>query len=103
MSTTAIAVMVRREKDIIRAFQGAGALSARTAKPMGALGLEESRHFERLRGKGVIRPGEPGTWYVDQTAWDTHQATRRRIALVLLAVIGFALALGLGVLPRGPS
>lgn len=102
MGATAVAVMVRHEKDIVNIFQSAGAQSAANAKPLGALGLEESRHFERLRRADVIRTGSPGTWYLDQVAWTERTLKRRRIGLVLLAVSLFALALGLGLLPTGP-
>lgn len=102
MGATAVAVMVRHEKDLVKIFQSAGAVSAATAKPLGALGLEESRHFERLRRAGVIRNGSPGAWYLDAAVWTERMQKRRRIGLVLLAVSLFALALGLGLLPAGP-
>jgi len=99
MGTTAIAVMIRHEKDIVKVFQSAGALNAVTAKPLGALGLEESKHLERLQRHAVIRNGPPGTWYLDGAAWTERGLKRRRIAIVLLAVSLFILALGLGLLP----
>jgi hypothetical protein len=102
MGAAAVAVMVRREKDIVQAFQSAGAVSLVAAKPLGSLGLEESRHFDRLRRAEVIRNGPPGTWYLDQANWTERMLKRRRIGLVLLAVSLFVLALGLGLLPSGP-
>ena len=102
MGATAVAVMIRHEKDIVKIFQSAGAVNAGGAKPLGALGLEESRHFERLERNGVIRKGDPGTWYLDEDAWTERGLRRRRIAVVLLAVSLFVLALGLGLLPTGP-
>ena len=99
MGATAVAVMIRHEKDIVKVFQSAGAVNAAGAKPLGALGLEESRHLERLERKGVLRKGAPGTWYLDEAAWAERGLKRRRIAVVLLAVSLFALALGLGLLP----
>jgi len=102
MGATAVAVMVRHEKDIVKVFQSSGAVSAATAKPLGALGLDESRHLERLQRHEVIRKGAPGTWYFDQATWTERMQKRRRIGLVLLAVSLFALALGLGLLPSGP-
>ena len=99
MGATAVAVMVRHEKDIVKAFRSAGAVSDATARPLGALGLEESRHFERLQRAGVVRNGPPGAWYLDETAWTERMLKRRRIGLVLLVVALFALALGLGLIP----
>ena len=101
MGTTALAVMVRREKDIVRVFESVGATSAAAAKPLGALGLGESRHLERLQRHEVLRKGPPGTWYLDRAVWTARGQRRRRIAMVLLAVSLFALALGLGLLPTG--
>ena len=103
MGGAPVAVMVRREKDIVQVFQAAGAVGVATAKPLGSLGLEESRHFEQLRRAEVIRNGSPGTWYLDQTNWTDRMLKRRRIGIVLLAVSLFALALGLGLLPNGPQ
>jgi len=102
MGATAVAVMVRHEKDIVRILQSAGAVNAAGATPLGALGLEESRHFERLERNGVIRKGEPGTWYLDEAAWTERGLRRRRIAAVLLVVSLLVLAFGLGLLPAGP-
>ena len=102
MGATAVAVMIRHEKDIVKIFQSAGAVNPGGAKPLGALGLEESRHFARLERNGVIRKGESGTWYLDQAAWTERGLRRRRIAVVLLVVSLFVLALGLGLLPTGP-
>lgn len=99
MGAAAVAVMVRREKDIVQAFRSAGAVSGAAAKPLGALGLDETRHFERLRGDGVVRNGPAGTWYLDEAAWAERMLKRRRIGLVLLVVCLFVLALGLGLIP----
>ncbi len=99
MGATAVAVMIRHEKDVVNAFKSAGATSLAAAKPLGALGLYESRHLERLTRHGVIRKGEPGTWYLDEPAWEERGLRRRRIGFMLLAVSLFALALGLGLLP----
>jgi len=99
MGATAIAVMIRHEKDIVKIFQSAGAVNAANAKPLGALGLEESRHFQRLQRGNVVRNGPPGTWYLDETAWTERMLKRRRIGLVMLVVSLFVLALGLGLLP----
>lgn len=99
MGAAAVAVMVRHEKDIVKAFQAGGAVTAGTAQPLGALGLDESRHFARLERQAVIRKGPPGTWYLDEPAWTERQLKRRRIGIAFLVVALFALALGLGLLP----
>jgi hypothetical protein len=99
MGAAAVAVMVRREKDIVTLFRSAGAVNAAAAKPLGALGLEESHHLARLQRENVIRSGPPGTWYLDEAAWTERTLKRRRIGLVFLVVSLFALALGLGLLP----
>jgi hypothetical protein len=102
MGAAAVAVMIRREKDIVRVFQSAGAVSSSTARPLGALGLEESRHFALLERAGVIRKGAPGTWYLDQAGWNERVLRRRRIGVMLLVVSLLALAFGLGLLPTSP-
>ena len=102
MTGAVAAIVIRKEKDIVAAFEARGATSAATAKPLGALNLEESRFFERLVRRGVLHKGDPGTWYLDQAGWQAERAKRRRLALMLMAVMLFALALGLGLLPSGP-
>ena len=99
MGATAVAVMVRHEKDIVKIFQSAGAVNAGGAKPLGALGLEESRHFARLERNGVIRKGEPGTWYLDEAAWTERGLRRRRIA----AGTAGRFTLRAGPRPRAPA
>jgi hypothetical protein len=99
MGTTAVAVMVKHEKDIVRVFRSSGATNAAAARPLGALGLEESRHVGRLQRDGILRTGSPGTWYLDEAAWAERMLKRRRIGVVMLVVSLFALALGLGLLP----
>jgi hypothetical protein len=94
--------MVKHEKDIVRVFRSAGAINAAAARPLGALGLEESRHLERLQRGNIVRTGSPGTWYLDEAAWSERMLKRRRIGVVLLVVSLFALAMGLGLLPVTP-
>ena len=97
-------VRIRREKDIVDAFERAGATTFANARPLGALGLEESRHLERLQAAQVVRPGEPGTWYLDEAGWSVRGSNRHRIIFMLLVASLFAMAVGLGLLPiaRGP-
>ncbi len=102
MGSGAVAVMIKREKEIVESFESAGATGADSARPLGALGLEESRHFERLRRHQVVRTAAPGTWYLDRAAWRARQLHRRRVVVAMLAVALFVLAIGLGLLPTGP-
>ena len=99
MGATAVAVMIRHEKDIVKVFRSAGAVNAAAARPLGALGLDESRHLARLQRAHVVRSGPPGTWYLDEATWAERMLKRRRIGLVMLVVSLFVLALGLGLLP----
>ena len=51
-------VRIRHEKDIVEAFERAGATSFANARPLGALGLEETRHLERLQAAQLERQGK---------------------------------------------
>lgn len=90
-----VAVMRRREREVVDDFRAAGATSRETAQSYTAIGLGESLGLRRLRERAVIREAAPGTYYLDEEVWTAVRRTRRRIATVLLAILALFL---LGVL-----
>lgn len=90
-----VAVMRRREREVVDDFRAAGATSRETAQSYTAIGLGESLALRRLRERAVIREAAPGTYYLDEEVWTAVRRTRRRIATVLLVILALFL---LGVL-----
>jgi hypothetical protein len=90
-----VAVMRRREREVVDDFRAAGATSRETAQSYTAIGLGESLGLRRLCERAVIREAAPGTYYLDEEVWTAVRRTRRRIATVLLAILALFL---LGVL-----
>jgi hypothetical protein len=90
-----VAVMRRREREVVDDFRAAGATSRETAQSYTAMGLGESLGLRRLRERAVIREAAPGTYYLDEEVWTAVRRRRRRIATVLLVILALFL---LGVL-----
>ncbi|MFI5236147.1 MAG: hypothetical protein ACHQXA_10585 [Gemmatimonadales bacterium] len=93
MGAVAATVIVRKEKEIVSVFRQAGVTSVATARSSEMLGLQERVAWRLLIDHAVIRPGAPGTWYLDEPSWEAFRRMRRRMALVILAIVLIA-ALG---------
>ena len=93
-AAAAIAIMRRREREVVDDFRAAGAISPATAQSYNALGLGESTALRRLHDRAVIRESAPGMWYLDEEVWTAVRLTRRRLAIVALSIV---LLLFLGV------
>jgi len=97
-AAAAVAIMRRREREVVDDFRAAGALSPETAQSYSAIGLGESMALRRLHDRAVIRESEPGLWYLDEEVWTAVRRTRRRVAIVMVVVVlmlfaGFAMGL----------
>jgi hypothetical protein len=84
--------LIARQNRYLRKFTTAGAVAPDSAKALREVGVRDSRIFRRLIGHGVLVEAEPGRFYLDPSASTTFRQRRRQQALVLLAVIGVALA-----------
>lgn len=93
MGAAVAAVILRKEREIVEAFREVGAVSPETALPLDQVGVDERIGFRRLREHEVVRDAGAGRYYLDEGVWTAVRATRRRVALVLLAV-GALLAAG---------
>jgi len=97
-AAAAVAIMRRREREVVDDFRAAGALSPETAQSYSAIGLGESMAMRRLHDRAVIRESAPGLWYLDEEVWTAVRRTRRRVGLVMVVVVlmlfaGFAMGL----------
>jgi hypothetical protein len=93
-----VAIMRRREREVVDDFRAAGAISPATAQSYNAIGVGESMAVRRLHDRAVIRESAPGLLYLDEEVWTAVRRTRRRVAFTMLAVIlmlfaGFAMGL----------
>jgi hypothetical protein len=72
---------------ILTAFRSAGALSPERAKPLQALGLEDSRYVRNFRSNQIIREVKAGDFYLDEDAYREYMSAIRRWLLVLAALL----------------
>ena len=91
-AAAAVAIMRRREREVVDDFRAAGAISPATAQSYNAIGLGESMAIRRLHDRAVIRESGPGLWYLDEEVWTAVQRTRRRVAVVILVLVVLILA-----------
>jgi len=84
------AVMVRRQRAIVRTFEQVAATTAATARTAEQLGLKPGMAWHQLVGHAVLRcPGE-ARYFLDAANWQSLRRRRRRMAWA--AVITGALA-----------
>jgi len=86
LSAGSILLLATRRR-LIRTFEQAGATSARQAihvkprRPLGPFWLH------KLQRHGVVVATPAGTYWLNQDAWHTYQAIRRRRGLLVVAVV----------------
>ena len=91
MAAAAAAVIVRKEKEIVNIFRGAGAMSAERARDPEQLGVHQHLAFHRLVQRAVLRNAGDGRFYLDEMSWNALRNTRRRVAILAMAVVVIAL------------
>jgi hypothetical protein len=83
----AVAIIVRKQRDIVYVFQGARAMSPETARHPSELGIERDMIFNGLVRRAVLRETPDGRYYFDELSWRALGGTRRRAALVILSAV----------------
>jgi hypothetical protein len=90
----AAAIIMRRERDIVNTYRGAGATSRERARRPEELDVGHRLVFDRLVRRAVLREAGDGRYYLDEQSWEAVRYIRRRLAIViLLLVIGAFVAL----------
>jgi hypothetical protein len=88
----AVAVILIKERQVVEAFQRAGAVAAHRAIRPADIGVEDDGViWRRLRERAIIREASPGLYYLDVEGWQAQRRTRRRLAFVMLIIISGAL------------
>ena len=81
------AVMLRRQRILVRAFEQAGATSAAQARTAEQLGLVPGMAWYQLVTQAVLRcPGE-GRYFLDVGNWQRLRQRRHWMALVVVALL----------------
>ena len=93
-----IAIMRRREREVVDDFRAAGALSTSTAQSYTAIGLGHSRALKQLHDRAVIREAAPGLYYLDEEVWAAVRRIRRRLATVMLILVLTLFVISLGII-----
>lgn len=86
---SAAAVIIIRQKRMIRSFIAAGATNAANARSFSELGLRESWITRRLIKAGVFVKVEAGRYYVSGPAWAAYCRRRRERAFIFLCFVVF--------------
>jgi hypothetical protein len=94
----AVAVILMKERQIVEAFERAGATTASRGRAPTELDVEPSSiGWRRLRDRAIVRESSPGAglYYLDVEVWQATRRTRRRVLAVLLIVMLALLAVTL--------
>lgn len=86
----AVTVILIKERQIVEAFERAGATTASRGRTPTELGVHEGGvGWRRLRDRAVVRESSPasGLYYLDTEVWDAVRRTRHRMLLVVLVVM----------------
>ncbi len=86
-ASAAAVIIIRKEKDLVRHFRDAGALSAANAQSPAALGVHERLAWAILLRKKIIKEAAPGTFYLDDAAWEESRQQKRKLAMIVFFVV----------------
>lgn len=82
------AYVIVKQNECMRRFRNAGAVDAKSAKPLAEMGVKRDRIFSKMEDKGVFRPGPaPETFYMDASAAEDFVAARRRRAFYMMLLV----------------
>ncbi|MFO0858660.1 MAG: hypothetical protein U0640_15045 [Phycisphaerales bacterium] len=70
---SSVLIIMNRQRELVERFCNAGATSASTAKPLSAIGVEQSFMFSRMSARGVFVPAEGDRWWHDASAWNRYR------------------------------
>ena len=81
------AFIVAKQNQYLRRFQEAGAVSPETAKGLEQVGCRDTRMFQRMVRREVIRQAMPGTYYLDVAGAQAFRQARRQRAWAALVIV----------------
>ena len=92
-ASAAVAAHMRRQREVVAAFVGVGAVDVGHAHTLGELGIGGHRHaraLRQLRGHAVVRQVDEDRFWLHVETWET---LRRRRHLILFLVVIVAVVL----------
>ncbi len=104
-AAAAVAIIIKRERDLVDHFRRAGATSPEMAQTPFALGVEQRFAWDRLVDRGVIRTGMSGTFYLDEASWEALRRRRPMIAVgvaILMVSLAILIAISASVFGSRP-
>ncbi len=90
----AAAVILMKERQLVEAFERAGATSVARAGFPADIGVEPGGvGWRRLRERAVVRETSAGSgqFYLDLEVWQAVRRTRRRVGLIVLVIVAAVL------------
>ena len=98
MGAAVMAIVARKERELVSLFTREGATSPVAARTLQELNIDDSGMvMRRLRSRAVVRE-TGGRFYVDLESWQALRRMRQRMALVVgLIALALAVAVALGV------
>lgn len=87
MTAAVIAILIRKEKDLVQHFRANRALSQGTALTLNQLTIDEDRTFRRLRNAEVIREAARDHFYLDESTLLERRRSSRRVTSVIAIVL----------------
>jgi len=85
------AMLMHRQRAIMRAFEQAGAVTAESACSVEQLGLSVGVAWQQLASLAVLRSPASGRWFLDRPNW--QRLCRRRLLLAGSIAVGLLLVL----------
>lgn len=86
-TAAAVAILIRKEREIISAFRRVGAMSTENGTTIEAAHVHDGIALRRLRARAVIRPARAGGWYLDEPVLAANTRMRRKFALLALLLV----------------
>jgi hypothetical protein len=91
----AAAIILRRERDIVQVYRGAGATDVRTARAPDDIGVERRLPFHMLVRHAVLRDAGNGRYYLDEPSWQALRRMRHRVVGLMLLIVVALFAAGM--------
>jgi hypothetical protein len=94
---SAVIAARRRERKVVKCFRDAGATGAASAKHLDELHLRRGTGLRRLLNRAIVREVPRERFYLDEEVWSALERSRRRVALLIVAIALLLLMGGLVV------
>src|SRR4051812_2487395 len=85
---SAAAIVVKKQKDIVRAYERAQATDVSRAMAPESIDVRQSLVFKGLIRRGVLVPaGDSGKFYLDIERWAAFRKRRRALVMIFMTAV----------------